>query len=182
VADRLVEEMQRHNAYVATESEADRIVEVCIQDDSPTRDLIGQDATVILERAGISAPPATKCVVLDRRPEDCPIVQHEQMMPVLPVLRVESFDEGVEVAIRTEHGFKHTAAIHSDSIDRITRFAKAIDTTVFVANAPAYAWVGVGAEGWLSQTIAGPTGEGVTDARTWTRQRMIALGGSLRVV
>jgi propionaldehyde dehydrogenase len=103
-------------------------------------------------------------------------------MPVLPVLRVKSFGEGVELAIRTEHGFRHTAAIHSDSIEHITQFARAIKTTIFVANAPAYAWVGVGAEGWLSQTIAGPTGEGVTDARTWTRQRMTALGGSLRVV
>jgi propionaldehyde dehydrogenase len=182
VADRLIEEMRRHNAYIATESETARIVDACIQDDSPTRDLIGQEATVILERAGVSAPAETKCVILDQRPETCPIVQHEQMMPVLPVLRVPTFEEGMELAIRTEHGFRHTAAIHSDSIDHITRFAKAIDTTVFVANAPAYAWVGVGAEGWLSQTIAGPTGQGVTDARTWTRQRMIALGGSLRVV
>ena len=184
VADRLIEAMERNNTYIATEAEADRIVEACIQDDSPTRDLIGQEATAILERAGVAAPANTKCVVLDHRPEDCPIVQHEQMMPVLPVLRAPDFESGVELAIRTEHGFKHTAAIHSTSIDHITHFARAIDTTVFVANAPAYAWVGVGAEGWLSQTIAGPKGGGggVTDARTWTRQRMIAFGGSLRVV
>lgn len=182
VADRLIEEMRRHNAYVAAEPEAARMIEVCFRDDGPTRDLIGQDAPVILERAGISAPTGIRCVVLEHCPETCPMVQHEQMMPVLPVVRVPSFEEGMELAIRTEHGYKHTAAIHSDSIDRITRFAKAIATTILVANAPAYAWVGVGAEGWLSQTIAGPTGEGVTDARTWTRQRMIALGGSLRVV
>ena len=104
------------------------------------------------------------------------------MMPVLPLLRVPDFETGLKAAIEIEHGLKHTAAIHSDSIDRISRFARVMECTIIVANAPAFAWVGVGAEGWLSQTIAGPTGQGVTDPRTWTRQRMVALGGSLRVV
>ena len=182
VADGLLEAFGRHGGYVTTLDEARRLVEVCLEDGKPTRDLIGQDASVILDRAGISAPAGTKCAVIDCPGPDCPFVAVEQMMPVLPVVRVPNFDAAVDLAVRVEHGFKHTAAIHSDSIDRITRFARAIQCTIFVANAPAFAWVGVGAEGWLSQTIAGPSGQGVTDPRTWTRQRMVALGGSLRVV
>jgi len=182
VADRLVQEMDRAGAYIARGSEAQRLAEVCFTGDAPTRELIGQDAPVILERAGLSAPSGTRCVVIEDCPEGCPFARHEQMMPVLPIVRVPDFEAGVRVAVELEHNHKHTAAIHSDSLDRITRFARAIECTIFVANAPAFAWVGVGAEGWLSQTIAGPTGQGVTDPRTWTRQRMIALGGSLRVV
>jgi propionaldehyde dehydrogenase len=182
VADRLVEEMARSGAYVASREEAARLTEVCFRDDAPARELIGQDASTILERAGVAGPSSARCVVLDHCSAESPFVGHEQMMPVLPIVRVPSFEAGVELAVRVEHGFRHTAVIHSDSLDRITRFARAIGTTIFVANAPAFAWVGVGAEGWLSQTIAGPTGQGVTDARTWTRQRMIALGGSLRVI
>ncbi len=182
VADRLVEAMTRHGGYVARPDEAARLMAVCFTENAPTRDLIGQDATTILDRAGIAAPASTKCVLLDRCPPEHPLVQHEQMMPVLPIVRVPSFEAGMELAVQVEHGFRHTAAIHSDSLDRITRFARAINTTIFVANAPAFAWVGVEAEGWLSQTIAGPTGQGVTDPRTWTRQRMIALASALRVV
>jgi len=182
VAGRLVREMEQAGAYVVGSQEARRLAEVCFTDDAPTRDLIGQDATVILERAGLSAPGGTRCVLIPECPDGCPFVKHEQMMPVLPLVRVPDFDSGLKAAIEIEHGLRHTAAIHSDSIDRIGRFARSMGCTIIVANAPAFAWVGVGAEGWLSQTIAGPTGQGVTDPRTWTRQRMVALGGSLRVV
>jgi propionaldehyde dehydrogenase len=181
-ADGLVDAFSRVGGYVATDAEARLLASTCIEDGKPMPEFIGQDATFILDRVGISAPADTRCVIIKCPGEDCPFVQAEQMMPVLPVARVRSFDEGVDLAVRVEHGFRHTAAIHSDSMDRITQFARAIGCTIFVANAPAFAWVGVGAEGWLSQTIAGPTGEGVTDPRTWTRQRMIALGGHMRVV
>jgi len=182
VVTRLVQQMERAGAYVAQREEAQRLAEVCFTDDAPTRDLIGQDATAILERAGLSAPAGARCVLIAECTDDCPFVRHEQMMPVLPLVRVPDFEAGLKAAIEVEHGLKHTAAIHSDSIDRISRFARSLECTIIVANAPAFAWVGVGAEGWLSQTIAGPTGQGVTDPRTWTRQRMVALGGSLRVV
>ena len=181
-ADQLLGEMTRQSAYLARPEEAARVTDVCFPENAPARDLIGQEAATILDRAGISAPSDTKCILIDRCSTDHPFVQQEQMMPVLPIVRVPSFEAAIEVAVKVEHGFRHTAAIHSDSLDRITRFARAVDTTIFVANAPAFAWVGVEAEGWLSQTIAGPTGQGVTDARTWTRQRMIALGRALRVV
>jgi propionaldehyde dehydrogenase len=182
IAERLVQGMERAGAYVARGAEAARLAQVCFTDEAPTRELIGQDAEVILERAGLRGEPGTRCVVIADCPGECPFARHEQMMPVLPIVRVPDFEAGVRYAVAIEHGLKHTAAIHSDSIERITRFARAIECTIFVANAPAFAWVGVGAEGWLSQTIAGPTGQGVTDPRTWTRQRMVALGGSLRVV
>ncbi|MBM3497293.1 MAG: aldehyde dehydrogenase family protein [Armatimonadetes bacterium] len=182
VADALVQEMERAGAYVARGGEAGRLAEVCFTEGAPTRELIGQDAEVILDRIGARAAPGTRCIVIEDCPGDCPFAVHEQMMPVLPIVRVPDFEAGVRYAVAIEHGLKHTAAIHTDSVERITRFARAMECTIFVANAPAFAWVGVGAEGWLSQTIAGPTGQGVTDPRTWTRQRMIALGGSLRVV
>ena len=46
-----------------------------------------------------------------------------------------------------------------------------MDTTLFVQNGPSMAGLGSGGEGYLSFSIATPTGEGVTTPLTFTRQR-----------
>ena len=102
-------------------------------------------------------------------------------MPILPVIRVKSFDDAVRLAVATEHGYKHTAIIHSKDNDRITQFAKAAGTTVFVVNAPSYASEGLGGEGFLAMTIAGPTGEGFTRPRTFTRERRLTFASGISV-
>ena len=54
----------------------------------------------------------------------------------------------IELAVKVEHGNRHTAVIHSKNVDNMTRFAKAIETTIFVKNAPSFAGIGVGGEGF----------------------------------
>ncbi|MFR1436389.1 MAG: hypothetical protein ACLSS9_14440 [Acutalibacteraceae bacterium] len=48
--------------------------------------------------------------------------------------------------------------MHSKNIDHRTRFAKAVETTIFVKNAPSMR-ASAGGEGHTTFTIAGPTGE-----------------------
>ena len=93
------------------------------------------------------------------------------MMPILGIVTVKDFEEAVEVAVELEHGNRHSAHMHSKNIDRLTYFAREVDTAIFVKNAPSYSALGVGAEGYPTFTIASKTGEGLSSAKTFTKAR-----------
>ena len=104
-------------------------------------------------------------------------------MPVLPIVKVSSFEEAVELAVKSEKGNRHTASMFSKNVDHMTTFAKSIETTIFVKNSATKAGLGIGGEGHCTMTIAGPTGEGITDARSYCRRRRCVLAeGGLRIV
>ncbi|HDL53350.1 MAG TPA: aldehyde dehydrogenase EutE, partial [Proteobacteria bacterium] len=90
--------------------------------------------------------------------------------------------EGIDFAVEVEQGNRHTAIMHSTNVDNMTAFARAVQTTLFVKNGPSYAGLGLGGEGHTAFTIAGPTGEGLTSARTYTRQRRCTLVESFRII
>src|SRR5579871_2779875 len=145
------------------------------------KDLIGKDAAVLAEQAGVKVPADTE-VVFGVTEENHPFVQHEQMMPFVPFVRVPDVDAAIEAAKRSEHGFKHTAIIHSRNVEAITRMGRELDTSLFIQNGPSMAGLGSGGEGYLSFSIATPTGEGVTTPLTFTRQRRVTTVGALRVL
>jgi aldehyde dehydrogenase len=145
------------------------------------KDLIGKDAAVLAEAAGFKVPADTE-LLFGETDESNPFVEHEQMMPFVPFVRTADVDEAIELAKKYEHGFKHTSVIHSRNLDTITRMGRAMDTTLFIQNGPSTAGLGSGGEGYLSFSIATPTGEGVTSPLTFTRQRRSTTVGALRVV
>ncbi len=110
-----------------------------------------------------------------------PFVLTEMLMPVLPVVRVRDIDAAIEEAFRAEQGCSHSAMIHSTNVHNMSRAAKRMNTTIFVKNAPCYAGLGFGGEGFTTMTIATPTGEGVTSARSFTRSRRCVLHGDFRI-
>ncbi len=142
---------------------------------------VGKDAAVILKDLGIAVGPEIRLIVVET-PPDHPFVWTELLMPVLPVARVASAEEGMDWAVLAEHGFRHTASIHSRNIDRMSRMARMMDCSIFVKNGPHFAGLGMGGEGPTSFTIASPTGEGMTTARTFTRRRRCALVDLFRIV
>jgi propionaldehyde dehydrogenase len=181
IADPLLRAMRQRGAYQVTGSDIARLTHLVIQDGEVNKAYIGKDATVILEAIGIRAPHDTRLIVLEAD-QDHPLVQHEQMMPVLPLVRVRDFERALQVALEVEHGFGHTAIIHSRNTEHITRYAQLAGTTIFVANAPSYAWAGLEGEGYPSLTVAGSSGEGITSARSFLRQRhLVYAGGMLNV-
>lgn len=103
-------------------------------------------------------------------------------MPFVPFVRVRNADEAIAKAIKYEHGFGHTAIIHSNNLDTITRMGRAMNTTIFVVNGPCTAGLGIGGEGYPSYSISTPTGEGITNPLTFTRFRRLSMSGSLRIV
>jgi aldehyde dehydrogenase len=145
------------------------------------KDLIGQDAAVLAERAGVKAPADTE-LLFGETDESHPFVHHEQMMPFVPFVRVPDVDTAISLAKKYEHGFKHTSIIHSRNVETITRMGREMDTTLFVQNGPSTAGLGSGGEGYLSFSIATPTGEGVTTPMTFTRQRRSTTVKALRVL
>ncbi len=104
------------------------------------------------------------------------------MMPVMPVARVPTVERAIDLAVSSEHGFRHTASIHSTNVQTITEMARAMNCSIFVANAPNYAGLGEGGEGFSSFSIASPTGHGLTRPRTFSRERRITVVGALRIV
>ena len=82
-----------------------------------------------------------------------------------------------------DHGNRLTASMFSQNINNLTRFAREVETTIFVKNGATLAGVGFGGEGHTTMTIAGPTGEGITNAVSFTRQRRCALSeGGFRII
>jgi acyl-CoA reductase-like NAD-dependent aldehyde dehydrogenase len=142
---------------------------------------IGQCADVILREIGIRTGKEIRLgiVEVDR---DHPLVLTEQMLPILPLVRVSSADRGIDLAVRVEHGFGHTATMHSRNIDHLSRMAREINTSIFVKNGPSVAGLGYGGEGHTSFSIASPTGEGLTSARHFSRDRRCVLVDHFRIV
>ena len=145
------------------------------------RDLIGVDAAVLARHAGAN-PPAHLDLVFGETNADHPYVQKEQMMPMLPIVRVSDFKTAVALAKETEHGYRHSAVIHTMNVDHMTYMAKAMDTTIFVKNGPSKAGLGLGGEGYLSYSIATSTGEGITTPKTFTRSRRCVMVENLRII
>jgi aldehyde dehydrogenase len=145
------------------------------------KDLIGKDAAVLAKAAGFSVPADT-LLLFGETDEHNPFVDHEQMMPFVPFVRVPDVDTAIALAKKYEHGFKHTAIIHSRNVETITRMGREMDVTLFIQNGPSMAGLGSGGEGYLSFSIATPTGEGVTTPLTFTRQRRSTTVKSMRVI
>lgn len=146
------------------------------------KDLIGKDVSVLARAAGVEAPAGTE-LLIGVTGEDHVFVQEEQMMPFVPVVKVRDFDDAVRAAAKAERGFRHTAIIHTRNMDRATAMARVMNTTLFVVNGSCMAALGAGGAGYLSYSIATPTGEGVTTPLTFTRERQVALAaGGLRIL
>ncbi|MBM4070630.1 MAG: aldehyde dehydrogenase EutE [Planctomycetes bacterium] len=145
------------------------------------KDLIGQDAAVLAAKANVKVPADTE-LLFGVTEEAHPFVDHEQMMPFIPFVKVPDVDTAIALAKKYEHGYRHTAVIHSRNVDTITRMGREMDTSLFVQNGPSMASLGSGGEGYLSFSIATPTGEGVTTPLTFCRQRRTTTVGSMRVL
>lgn len=183
ITDELISHMTRNGAYLVNSEQRDRIMGFCLVNKdgkySINKKWVGKDARLFLKEIGIEADPR---LIICEAEEMHPFVQTEMMMPILPIVRVNNIDQAIEMAVKAEHGCRHSAHIHSVNVDRLTKFAREVETTIFVKNAPSYAGIGAGGEGHTTFTIAGPTGEGLTSARSFTRQRRCVLAEGFHIV
>lgn len=188
VFDSLMDKMKALGAYCITEAQLNELMKYIVAKPAAdggqpavNRDLVGRNPREILRHINIDIPDTVRLVICEV-PKDHPLVSIEQLMPVLPVVRVGNVDEAIELAYRAERGCHHTAMMHSRNVDSLTKMARLLDTTIFVKNAPSYSGLGFGGEGFTTLTIATPTGEGLTSARSFTRIRRCVLKDSFRIV
>ena len=179
IMDELIHYMVTENdCYVASKEEQDKLTEVVLKGGRLNRKCVGRDAKTLLGMIGVTAPANTRCIIFEG-PKEHPLIATELMMPILGIVRAKDFDDAVEQAVWLEHGNRHSAHIHSKNVDRITKYARAIDTAILVKNGPSYAALGFGGEGFPTFTIASRTGEGLTSASTFTKRRRCVMSDSL---
>jgi len=181
IADPFKRELVAAGAYEVKDRELHALEKVLIEDGHVNRKFVGKNAGVILREIGVQVSDDCRLAFAEVD-EQHPFVQLEMLLPVVGFFRVPDWEAAVAAAVRVEHGFFHTATMHSTSIDRLDRMAKAVNTSIFVKNAPSFAGLGLRGEGYTAWTIAGTTGEGLTNARTWTKQRRCTLHGYFRIV
>lgn len=176
VKDELIAKMQNEGAFLLTDqAKIDKIADMTIQDNgTPDRKFVGKNATYILDEAGVSYNGHPTVITFEAK-KDHPLVKTEMLMPILPVVSCPTFDRVLKTAVEVENGDHHTASIHSENIPHINQAAHRMNTSIFVANGPTFVATGVDENGDFTGdaalTIATPTGEGTTTAKTFTRRR-----------
>ena len=189
VADAFMAAMVRAGAFKLDAGAVERLTRIAFRIDkdgagcarSHVTKLLGKDVSVLAAAAGVTVPSKTP-LLFGETCADHAFVQEEQMMPFLPIVRVPDVDAAIAAALQAEHGYRHTALIHTRNVETATRMARVLNTTLFVHNGPCAAALGLGGPGYLSFSIATPTGEGVTTPLTFTRQRQIVVCGGLRII
>jgi propionaldehyde dehydrogenase len=188
VADSLIREMAGAGCYVASAAQVGLLTDLLLEGEtrpssscSIARRFVGKDARLLLAEIGVrdaGDPPLVICPV----PPEHPLAWTEMLMPVMPVVRLPDVDAAIAYAVAVEGGRRHTASMHSLNIEKLSTMAREINCSIFVKNGPNYAGLGMGGEGYTSFTIASPTGDGLTTARTFSRERRCTLVGAFRIV
>jgi aldehyde dehydrogenase len=189
-ADKLMQKMSENGAVKLNSAQLERLTKAAFTfkegqgggcaHASVNKEFIGKDPAVLAQAAGLNLPPGTQLLYGETDTEH-PFVEEEQMMPFLPIVRIQSVEEGIERSLKAEHGYKHTSLIHSHDVEHMTAMARAMDTTIFVKNGASMCGLGLGGEGYLSYSIATPTGEGITNPKTFTRIRRCVMVDNLRI-
>jgi aldehyde dehydrogenase len=186
VFDKLMSQMEKAGGFILNSQQIEALTKKAFTWDKENKphvakELVGKDAAVLAEAAGVRVPPLTQLLVGETK-FDHPFVQEEQMMPFVPFVRVKNVEEAIDLALKSEHGYRHTAIIHSRNMDTVTKFGRQAATTLFVVNGASPSGLGLGGQGYLSYSIATPTGEGITTPLTFTRYRRVMMTGSLRMI
>jgi acyl-CoA reductase-like NAD-dependent aldehyde dehydrogenase len=188
IADGLKRSIVAHGGFEIDAGQLERLMQAIFVEVPPpgkpgamNKDFIGKNASVLLKQIGVTVGDEVRLVLVDVE-RDHPLVVSEQMMPILPLVRVKSADEGIDLAKKVEHGFRHTAVMYSKNLDNLSRMARVMDCSIFVKNAPSLAGLGDGGEGFCSFTIASPTGEGLTNPVSFSRLRRCTLKDAFRIV
>ena len=188
IADQLKAVMLQRGAVEISSWQLNRLMKaIMAEDHGPgkhgviNKAFVGKSPSAILREIGVQVDESVRLVLAETDAQH-PLVWTEQLMPVIPLVRVRNADEAIDLAKAVEQGMGHTAMIHSRNIDVLSRMSREINTSIFVKNGPSLAGLGFGGEGFTSFSIASPTGEGVTSALDFARVRRCTLVDAFRIV
>lgn len=188
--DKFMAMLEKHGAYRLNDAQVERLSKAAFvfppgqgagcPHPVVNRDLVGKDPEALAKAAGATISSGTQLLFAETDADHL-FVEEEQMMPFLPIVRVKSVEEGIAAAKKAEHGYKHSAIIHSHDVANMTAMGKALETTLFIKNGSCLAGLGSGGEGYANFSIATTTGEGICNPRTFTRVRRCVMVDKLRI-
>lgn len=181
IADRLCDALRRNGAYQVIGSNIARLESLIWKDNHINTEFIGKNAGYILSQIGVHCGSEVRLAFFECNADHF-LVKTEQMMPILPIVRVPDVKEAIEQAVKAENGNFHTAMMHSLNLDALHEMALRSNVSIFVKNGSSFSGLGMGGEGPTTMSIASPTGEGITTAKTFTRSRRCVLKGHFRIV
>ncbi|MGC9332771.1 MAG: aldehyde dehydrogenase EutE, partial [Anaerolineae bacterium] len=188
IADQLLAMMLQRGAVKITLEQLERLMKVILSENHGpgkhgviNKAFVGKSPKAILAEIGMNVDESVRLVVAETDARH-PLVWTEQLMPVIPLVRVPSVHQAIDLAKAVEQGMGHTAVMHSRNLDALSRMSREINTSIFVKNGPSLAGLGFGGEGYTSFSIASPTGEGLTHVRDFTRTRRCVLVDAFRIV
>ncbi|MEO8840133.1 MAG: aldehyde dehydrogenase family protein, partial [Kofleriaceae bacterium] len=182
IATELIAELKRQPVLWLDARQTKELEKVVLEGDHVNKAWVGKDAALIAKAIGISGHGHDLRLLMMEVEESHPFVQHELLMPVIPLFRARDAADAIAAGLRVEHGFHHTATMHSTDIDNMSAMARVCNCSIFVKNDASYAGLALGGEGYTSFTIASPTGEGLTTAIHFTRERRCTLKEAFRFV
>ncbi len=182
IATDLIAELKRQPVLWLDHRQVKELEKIALEGDHVNKAWVGKDAAVIAKAIGISGHGHDLKLLMMEVEESHPFVQHELLMPVIPLFRARDAADAIAAGLRVEHGFHHTATMHSTNIDNMAAMARVCNCSIFVKNDASYAGLALGGEGYTSFTIASPTGEGLTTAVHFTRERRCTLKEAFRFV
>jgi len=182
IADRLRDLLGRSGCLVLNERQVRDLEKVVLEGEGTNKKWVGKNAALIAKQIGLGGHGDDLRLLLCEVEESHPFVQHELLMPVIGLVRAKDCADAIAIARRVEHNFFHTAVMYSTNIEHMSAMARVVNTSIFVKNAPNLAGLGLGGEGYTSFTIASPTGEGLTTAINFTRERRCTLKDAFRFV
>ena len=182
IADELIRKLTQKGCLLLNPRQVRDLEKVILEGEHTNKKFVGKNASVIAEQIGLRGHGPDLRLLLCEVEENHPFVQHELLMPVLGLFRVRDATEAIAAAVRVEHGYHHTAVMHSTNIDHMAAMARVCNCSIFVKNDCNLAGLGLGGEGYTSFTIASPTGEGLTNATHFTRERRCTLKEAFRFV
>ncbi len=181
-ANDLIAELKRQPVLWLDHRQVKELEKVVLEGDHVNKAWVGKDAALIAKAIGISGHGHDLKLLMMEVEESHPFVQHELLMPVIPLFRARDAADAIAASLRVEHGFHHTATMHSTNIDNMAAMARLCNCSIFVKNDASYAGLALGGEGYTSFTIASPTGEGLTTALHFSRERRCTLKEAFRFV
>jgi len=189
VWDKFLDAMRSdERAFELTTSQMDELAKKAIKKpatpDEPegvvNREFVGRNADYIASQIGLTVNNSVR-LLWGIVGIDHPYFWTEQLMPVLPVVKVPDIDTAIELAVKVEGGNRHTAIMHSLNVKNLSKMARAFQGSIFVKNGSSYMGLGMGT-GYATLTISTPTGEGLTKAKDFTRELRCALVDYFRIV
>ncbi len=181
IADALKAELARHGCYLLSDRQVTALEKVVLDGEHVNKDWVGKNASLIAKQIGVHVPDECRLLIADV-PEQHPFIQHELLMPVLGLCRYPDVSAAIAGAVRCEHGFGHTAVMYSQTVEALSAMGRVINVSIYVKNGSSLAGLGYGGEGYTSFTIASPTGEGMTTALSFTRERRCTMKDAFRFV